>query len=69
LKEFKVYLPGNPDGTPGEYLGQDAYTGWHFVRADPSIRSKLTPITKFAAQAPRRSPALADHVWGIGLRP
>ena len=68
LKEFKVYLPGDPDSTPGEYLGQDAYTGWHFVRADPKIRAKLTPITKFVAKGKSRAPALAEFVWGLGLR-
>ena len=40
LKEFKVYLPGDATGTPGEYLGQDAFTGWHFVRASEAIRAK-----------------------------
>jgi len=67
LKDFKVYRPGNPASVAGEYLGQDALTGWHFVRADASIRGELTPITKFA---PRTTiePAMADEVWGIGLR-
>lgn len=69
LKDFKVYLPGDPNSTPGVYLGQDAFTGWHFVRADKAIRAKLTPVTRFAGQGQRRPPALADHVWGIGLRP
>jgi len=31
LKDFKVYLPGDATSTPGEYLGQDALSGWHFV--------------------------------------
>ncbi len=69
LKDFKVFLPGETESSPGVYLGQDAFTGWHFVRADEKTREKLTPVTKFAA-APRSRPlALADHVWGIGLRP
>jgi len=68
LKDFKVYLPGSSDSTPAEYLGADAYTGWHFVRAQEGIRAKLTPITAFARKGPPRAPALADFVWGIGLR-
>ncbi len=68
LKDFKVYLPGNGSSTPGEYLGQDAFTGWHFVRASEEIRRQLTPITAFAPKGPARAPALADFVWGIGLR-
>src|SRR3954470_18455632 len=41
LKDFKVYLPGHGDSTPGTYLGQDALTGWHFVRASEKIRTQL----------------------------
>ena len=67
LKDFKVYRPGNPVSVAGEYLGQDALTGWHFVRAAESIRSELVPITKFAAKTPVE-PALAEEIWGIGLR-
>lgn len=69
LKEFKVYLPGEGTGTPGEYLGQDAYTGWHFVRADEKTRTKVTPVTTFAVDAGKRPPSLSEFVWGIGLRP
>ena len=68
LKDFKIYLPGEAASTPGEYLGQDAYTGWHFVRVAEKIRGRLTPVTAFAAQDSRRAPALADFIWGIGLR-
>lgn len=68
LKQFKVYLPGDAAGTPGEYLGQDAFTGWHFVRASEAIRAKLIPVTEFVGEGVR-APALADFVWGIGLRP
>ncbi len=68
LKDFKVYLPGNATSSPGEYLGQDALNGWHFVRANERIREQLTPITRFAAPAGVAAPALADFVWGIGLR-
>lgn len=69
LKDFRIYLPGEGVGSPGEYLGQDAFTGWHFVRADQKTRSRLTPITTFAAAGDRPAPRLAQAVWGIGLRP
>lgn len=68
LKDFKVFLPGDAASTPAEYLGQDAFTSWHFVRADASTRAKLTPITAFAAKDKSPVPALAEFVWGIGLR-
>lgn len=69
LKDFKVYVPGEGSGTSGIYLGQDAFTGWHFVRADEKTRARLTPVTAFAAGDRRGPPALAEFVWGIGLRP
>jgi serine protease Do len=69
LKEFRVYLPGEAASSPGEYLGQDAYTGWHFVRADEKTRARLTPVTAFAAGAGTSAPAPSEFVWGIGLRP
>lgn len=68
LKDFKVYLPGDPTGYEGTYLGQDVYTGWHFVRADPKVRDRMVPITAFTAK-PSPVPALAEELWGIGLRP
>jgi len=68
IRDFKVYIPGDPEGTPAEYLGRDAYTGWHFVRASASIRSRLVPVTAFAGPEPAREAALADEVWGIGIR-
>jgi serine protease Do len=68
LRDFKVYLPGDPEGTPAEYLGRDAYTGWHFVRAGASILSRLVPVTAFARGGPGHQPQLSDEVWGIGLR-
>jgi serine protease Do len=67
LKEFKVYLAGSSTSVPAEYLGQDALTGWHFVRAAESIRSQLVPITTYAAKT-SSEPAIAEEVWGIGLR-
>lgn len=68
LKDFKVYLPGDAASTPGEYLGQDALTGWHFVRANEKIRAQLSPVTTFVAKDAPKPVALADFVWGIGLR-
>lgn len=72
LKDFKVYLPGEATSTPGQYLGQDAPTGWHFVRADEATRAKMTPVTAFVAKGgeagAKTKLALADFVWGIGLR-
>ena len=67
LKEFKVYLPGSTDSVPGTYLGQDAFTGWHFVRAAESLWNQLVPITTYAAKRDVEPP-LAEEVWGIGLR-
>ena len=68
LKDFKVYLPGDAASSPAEYLGQDAFSGWHFVRAGETTRAKLTPVTVFTAQGAAPVPALAEFVWGIGLR-
>lgn len=69
MKDFKVFVASDATGTPAEYLGQDAYTGWHFVRAGARIRDQLTPITRFAAADGSAPTGLADLVWGIGLRP
>ncbi|MEN9637503.1 MAG: hypothetical protein RL077_5907 [Verrucomicrobiota bacterium] len=69
LKDFKVFLPGSAESTAAAYLGQDAFTGWHFVRADEKLWSQLTPVTAFVREGAARSLALADPVWGIGLRP
>jgi serine protease Do len=68
LRDFKVYLPGDPEGTPAEYLGRDAYTGWHFVRASAAVRSRMVPVTAFGKSVSLRQAQLADDVWGIGLR-
>lgn len=68
LKDFKIYLPGEGTSTVAEYLGQDAFTGWHFVRAAEKVRAQLVPITAFAAKNGAKSLALSDFVWGVGLR-
>ena len=67
LKDFKVYRPSNPTSVAGEYLGQDALTGWHFVRAAESIRAELVPITRFAIDG-ATEPRMAQELWGIALR-
>jgi serine protease Do len=68
LRDFKVYLPGEPEGTPAQYLGRDAFTGWHFVRASSAILSRLVSVTTFAVAGTPPEPDLAEEVWGIGLR-
>ena len=67
LKDFKVYRPSNPTSVAGEYLGQDALTGWHFVRAAESMRADLVPITRFAIDG-ASEPRMAQELWGIALR-
>ncbi len=68
IRDFKVYVPGDPEGTPAEYLGRDALTGWHFVRASAAVRGRLVPVTAFAAPGSPTEVALAQEVWGIGIR-
>jgi serine protease Do len=69
IKDFKVYLPGSPEGSAAVYIGRDAFTGWHFVRANASVRARLMPVTAFAQHGDtRREVGLSDEVWGIGLR-
>jgi serine protease Do len=66
LKDFKVYRPGSTEAANAEYLGQDVFTGWHFIRVEEKLRRDLVPITQFAPIA--GDPALSDELWGIGLR-
>jgi serine protease Do len=68
IRDFKVYVPGDPEGSPAEYLGRDAFTGWHFVRAGAAVRSRLVPVTAFAGPGEPREASLAEEVWGIGIR-
>lgn len=68
LKDFKIYLPGEPAVWHGTYLGQDAFTGWHFIRAEEKLRPRLVPVTAFAARGAAPVPAIGEEVWGIGLR-
>lgn len=67
LTDFNVYLPGESDGHPCAYLGEDAYTGWAFVRAPADIANRLVPITNWVTHR-HRPPELSQHVWGIALR-
>ena len=66
LKDFKVYRPGSTEPANARYLGQDALTGWHFVRVEEKLRSQLVPITQYAATT--ADPFLSEELWGIGLR-
>jgi len=69
LSDWKIYRPGRPitEVATGDYLGQDAYTGWHYVRVAPEGRAGLRPIGDFAGP-PGVEPVLAEDLWGIGLR-
>jgi serine protease Do len=66
LRDFKVYRAGGTEPAVAAYLGQDAYTGWHFVRIAESGRAGLVPVTRWPAM--KADPALSDELWGIGLR-
>lgn len=70
LVDFKVYRPGQPVTTfaKAEYIGQDGYTTWHFIRVDELGRVGLRPITDFVSLGSAELPEIADTVWGIGLR-
>lgn len=67
LKEFRIYVPGSANGVAGVYLGQDALTGWHFVRPSEPLPNDVVPVTRFAASH-ASEPRLAEEIWGIGLR-
>jgi serine protease Do len=63
LRDFRIYPAGSREGSPGEYLGQDYLTGWHFLRAPEAIHGRLVPATSFGVSEPR----IGDEVWGIGV--
>jgi len=69
LKDFRVYLPGGMATKfyNAEYLGPDEFTGWHFIRVEEQARARLVPITRYASPG-TQPPAIADELWGIGLR-
>lgn len=66
LKDFKVYRPGSTEPANAAYLGQDAFTGWHFLRVEEKMRAGLVPITHYTAISGELS--LSEELWGIGLR-
>jgi serine protease Do len=68
LKDFRVYLPGDSTAWKASYLGQDVFTGWHFVRAEEKLRSRVVPVTAFAARGPSPVPQIGEELWGIGFR-
>ncbi len=65
LRDFKVYRPESDESFAASYLGQDALSGFHFLRVEEKAREHLSPVTRFGTAA---VPALGDEVWGIGLR-
>ena len=67
VRNVKAFTPGSGEEYSAEYLGQDAYTGWHYVRVEPRLRPLLVPIARFAPPG-TPAPRLDDEVWGIGLR-
>lgn len=68
LSRFRAYIPGEVVGSDATYLGQDAYTGWHYVRVSNSMAKELIPITRWTAPKGAKRLGLSDFVWGIGLR-
>lgn len=66
LRDFKVYRAGSAEPTTATYLGQDAFTSWHFVRVAESGRAGLVPVTRW--KPVQADPGLGDELWGIGLR-
>jgi len=68
LSRFRAYVPGEAVGSPATYLGQDSYTGWHYVKVSKQMASELIPITKWIAPKTSKKLGLSDFVWGIGLR-
>jgi serine protease Do len=67
LSNFKVYHPGGSEAFSAAYLGQDALTGWHFIRTEERMRRDLVPVTRFAGTG-LAGVRMGDELWGIGLR-
>lgn len=64
LKDFKVLPLRSQDKFEAEYLGQDALTGWHYLRVeDEELRSRLVPVTAYETERPR----VGREVWGIAV--
>lgn len=70
LTDFRIYRPDRPTTvySKAEYLGNDAFTTWHFLRIEPEGREGLRPITDFLPPEGQVIPRVAEQVWGIGLR-
>jgi serine protease Do len=70
VQDFRIYRPGEPTTSyaPATYLGQDAFTGWHFLQVKEDARAGLRPISDFAGPRESAEPRVAEEVWGIGLR-
>ena len=70
LTDFKVYRPGAPvtEYSSAEYIGQDGYSTWHFIRIDVAGRIGLQPISRFVTGDSPLIPEMAEEIWGIGLR-
>jgi serine protease Do len=66
LRDFKVYRPGSTEAANATYLGQDALTGWHYLRVEEKFRNQLVPITRYTVIP--ADPELGEEYWGIGLR-
>ncbi len=63
LKEFKAYIPGDPEVFTAEYLGSDRSYGRHFVRVEESLIPRLVPISEYKVG----EPLLGQAIWGIGI--
>jgi serine protease Do len=70
LVDFRIYRPDRPttEYSKAEYLGQDGYTTWHYIRIEEAGRAGLRPVTDFLPPDGYRVPRLAEEVWGIALR-
>ncbi|MBA3849376.1 MAG: signal protein PDZ [Opitutus sp.] len=67
LRDFKIYRPGSDEAAAAAYLGQDALTGFHFLRVnDAKMIAELKSVTSFAHDT--RAPRQGEELWGIGLR-
>lgn len=70
LKDFRVYSPGGfvSDFVPAAYLGYDAASGWHFLRAErPFNGGDWKPVTDFVV-AGVKDAVVGQDVWGIAVR-
>ncbi len=68
LRRFKAYIPGEAVGSDATYLGQDPYTGWHYIKVSKVMATQLLPISKWLAPKGTKELELSDFVWGLGLR-